>query len=69
MYENIKKKIDTWKWRIVRVEETLITFSEKSGVSLSTLSLSINGKRNPTLDTFEKIEGTLIKLEEEKGIE
>lgn len=58
-----KEIVKTWKWRICKSGTNQLKFSEKLGIKPSQLSYWINGKRNPSLDDFDKVEEFLKELE------
>jgi len=57
-----KEKIQTWKWRIAKAGYNQSTFSEKFGYERKTVNSYVNGKINPSLKTFDEIEGILQEL-------
>ena len=64
----INETIKSWRWRIVRVEMSQDSFCDTIQVSRAALSNYISGKKDPSLKSYQKIEGKLLELEKEKGI-
>lgn len=61
---NTKQVILTWRQRFFDSNITQTHVAENTGVSLSTLNKIIGGViPNPTVDTFDKIEGYLRSVE------
>lgn len=56
-----------WGWRIKRTGKSQEEFAAYSGVNFNTLASIIHNKKrkpNPTLETVEKVESALWKLEQ-----
>lgn len=64
----LEETIKTWQWRIKRVGHTQKTFCSTIQVSTSAMSQYINLKKDPSMKSFNKIEGKLQELEREGGI-
>jgi transcriptional regulator with XRE-family HTH domain len=57
-----KETIKTWKWRIVKAGHNGITFAELLGIAPSVLSEYMSGKKSPSLERYDHIEGKLKEL-------
>tara|TARA_R110000851_G_scaffold311291_1_gene471411 strand:+ start:383 stop:571 length:189 start_codon:yes stop_codon:yes gene_type:complete len=57
-----KETVKSWKWRIPKAGFNQTNFSEAHKLGRSNLNDYINGRVNPTIDTFDKIEGILTEL-------
>jgi len=66
---NTTEKVKTWRWRIKRVGHTQHSFCDTIQVSRTGMSLYVNGKQDPSLKMFDKIEGKLLELEEAADVE
>lgn len=58
--------VKSWFWRIKRAGHTQASFCQTIQVSKSAMSQYINGKQDPSLKTFNKIENKLKELEEKQ---
>lgn len=63
MATQIKSIIKTWKWRIKRAGMRQSDVAEKLGISSATLSLILNGKIDPRISLFDRVEEILMHEE------
>lgn len=57
-----EETIRTWRWRIVKSNNTIKTFAALIEMNPSDLSQYIKQNRRPRLDTFDRIESKLREL-------
>lgn len=59
---NAKETIHSWRWRIVKAGYTAKGFAELVDIPQSLLSEYMSGKKTPSIDRFDYIEGYLREL-------
>ena len=57
-----KETVKTWKWRAHKADLNQSKLAFDLSISPSALSEYISGKKNPSMATFDKIEGYLKGL-------
>lgn len=56
--------ITSWRWRIVKTNHTIKSFCSLIDLNPSQMSEYLKGNVSPSVDTFDKIEGKLLELED-----
>lgn len=59
---SIRDSINTWRWRIVKAGHNLRSFSKMLGIAPSLFSEYCSGKKDPSIERYELIEGKLKEL-------
>lgn len=54
--------VKSWKWRITKAELKVYEFCEKIDMHPQQFSRYLTGDINPSMETFDKVEGKLKEL-------